>query len=156
MSRQEADALLTEITAALWGTENSSSNSAAAVRAHGEGQVALLRVFRGLVHDRTVRFSEISSLFEIMAAHGVDPEANITAERVRAYINCWMWVMEAKSNHPEMVGGDASLFIVMSSPEERQAARLIVSERWPGSLEQARGLLEETKGVANALSTGVL
>lgn len=156
MSKQELDTLFGELSAVLWGISDSSFDASDAARAHKAGELGLLRLFHGLVHDRSVTFSDIRSLHEIMTSKGIDPERNITADRVHACTDRWMAVVDVKRERPEMDTKEALLFVVMADSADRVLAERIVVERWPGSMEQAQCLLAEMKKVASPLASGSL
>lgn len=156
MSKQELDTLFGELSAVLWGISDSSFDASDAARAHKDGELGLLRLFQSLVHDRSLTFSNIRSLYEIMSGKGIDPEQNITADRVHALADRWMVMVDAKRKNPELDTREALLFVVMADSADRVLAERIVVERWPGSMEQAQCLLAEMKKVASPLASGSL
>lgn len=156
MSKQELDTLFGELSAVLWGISGPASDSSEAARAHKAGELGLLRLFRGFVYDRSLTFSDIRSLYEIMTDKGIDPELNVTAERVHTFTDRWMAMVEARREYREMDTREALLFVVMADSADRVLAERIVVERWPGSTSQAKSLLEEMKQVAIPLASGSL
>jgi hypothetical protein len=156
VSKQELDTLFGELSAVLWGISGPASDAGEAARAYKAGELGLLRLFHGFVYDRSLTFSNIRSLYEIMAGKSIDPEHNVTAERVHAFTDRWMAMVEAKREHPEMDTREALLFVVMADSVDRVLAERIVVERWPGSTSQAKCLLEEMKQVAIPLASGSL
>lgn len=156
-AKAEMDRLHGDIITALYIDGGRPSDAAESAGAYDARDVVLLRLFWRFVSDRTINFHSIRHLYLTLNTQGVpDLEQQVTADRVRAFVSIWNEMIDFMSNNPESHANERMTFVVMADASDRVLAKRIMLERWPGSMEQARELLEEMRRSPKPLSAGSL
>jgi len=156
-ARAELDMLRGDILTALNIAGDRSSDVMDVERAHRSGNVALLRLFLRFLPDRSIRFNTIRDLYGVLHSQAVaDAEQQVTADRMEVMLDLWSKILDVMKPNPDTGAFKRLTFVVMTDVSDRALAERIVLERWPGSTEQAQGLLEEMKQSSLPLTAGSL
>lgn len=151
------DELCKDICAALWTAGRSDYSEVQ--DAHKSGDITLLRLLQSFIPDESVSLSSVRNLYSFhrLSPSGAGAVENfVTAERLAYFHEMQTKFMDWKDAGLMISGADVMDFLLKVEVGDRELAERIVRGRWPGSVEQAWGLLNEMKHSTQPLVEGIL